>query len=239
MQDIFRRYEKKYLITRERYAALSGLLSQHMEADIFGEYLVRNVYFDTDGWDVVRASIARPLFKEKMRLRSYGEAGLESDVFLELKKKYDGVVYKRRIAVPAGTLAKRSVREVLSEDGSQIAREIGFYMESKAVSEKAHISFKRTALAGVSDTGLRVTFDEGLRFRLEPLELSRPETGAAILPEDILIMEIKTFGGIPIWLARALCENGIFPTTFSKYGACYTEYILKNHGTGGKAYAGA
>jgi len=228
MQSIFKRYENKYLITYAQHAALYNLLSRRMAPDYYGEYLVQNLYYDTENWDVIRASIESPLFKEKLRLRCYGDISQQSDLFLELKKKYDGVVHKRRIAIPADALSGGSVRGAVAKDTSQIAHELGFYLKSHAVSEKMYIVYRRAAFTGTSDAGLRVTIDSDVRFRLGSLDFSCPGYGHAILPQGKTLMEIKTFGGMPIWLARALCDNQIYPTSFSKYGICYTNYILKN-----------
>ena len=228
MQNIFKRYEKKYIITREQYPALKNVLSRHMSPDCFGKYLVQNLYYDTDKWDVVRASIEKPVYKEKMRLRCYGALTHESVLFLELKKKYKGIVYKRRMPVPAETFSGNSIRNFIP-DASQIAREFDFYIKTNAVSEKIYISYKRIAYVGIAEEGLRVTFDADVRFRLDCLDYSRPGDGHAILPQGKLLMEVKTPDGMPVWLARALCENKIFPTAFSKYGVCYTNHILRAH----------
>jgi len=227
MQSIFKRYEKKYLLDRENYAAIADVLSQHMEPDSFGAYLVQNLYYDTDDWDVIRASIEKPSYKEKMRLRCYGELSPESPLFLELKKKYKGIVYKRRMVIPVKTLKERSVLDIVPEGTSQIAREMDFYMKTNAVSRKIYISYWRDAFVGITDKELRVTFDSDIRFRLDCLDYLSPDGGHAILPRDKIVMEVKTKGGIPVWLARVLSENKIFPTSFSKFGACYTDYILK------------
>jgi len=230
MQSTFKRYEKKYIVTREQYAALINVLSRYMEPDSFGEYLVQNLYYDTDGWDVIRASIEKPAYKEKMRLRWYGEMNQESELFLELKKKYKGVVYKRRLAIPVKKLPTGSVREIVPEGGSQIARELDFYMKANAVSGKIYISYWRCAFVGAEDRELRVTFDTDIGFRLDCLDCFHPGDGHFILPQDKMLMEVKTPGGIPVWLARALCENKIFPTAFSKPGVCYMNHILKKSG---------
>jgi hypothetical protein len=230
MQSIFKRYERKYIVTREQYASLENVLSRHLEPDAFGEYLVQNLYYDTDGWDVIRASIEKPAYKEKMRLRCYGEMNQESKLFFELKKKYKGIVYKRRMAVPAKTLPAGSVLDVVPDGASQIARELDYYMKTNAVSGKIYISYWRTAFAGIADRELRVTFDTDIRFRLDCLDSFHPGDGHFILPRDKMLMEVKTPGGMPVWLARALCENKIFPTAFSKFGVCYTNHILKKPG---------
>jgi SPX domain protein involved in polyphosphate accumulation len=227
MQSFFERYEKKYLITREQGAALSAVLSQRAAPAVFGEYTVQNLYFDTENWDVIRASIEKPLYKEKLRLRCYGAPNREGKLFLELKKKYKGIVYKRRIPVPAEVFSGKSIRGIVSGESSQISRELDFYLRTNPVSEKIYISYRRVAFAGTEDEGLRVTFDTDVRFRSYDLSFERPEDGRLIIPPDMMLMEIKTLGGIPLWLTRALSENGVFPRSFSKYGVCYKKYILK------------
>ena len=234
MQSIFKRYEKKYLITREQYSALSEILPRYITPDKFGEYLVQNLYYDTENWDVIRASIEKPLFKEKLRLRCYGLRHQESKLFLELKKQYKGVVYKRRIAVPINACSGKTVRDIVPGETSQISRELDFYLKNNAVNEKIYISFKRTAFAGIEDKGLRVTFDTDIRFRLDRLDFLYPDEGLFILPRDKIIMEVKTLGGMPLWMARTLCENEIYPVTFSKYGVCYTNHILNQPETNPK-----
>jgi len=227
MQNIFKRYEKKYIITQEQHFLLENIFSRHMKPDSFGKYLVQNLYYDTDGWDVIRTSIEKPLYKEKMRLRCYGEMNQENVLFLELKKKYRGIVYKRRMTVPAKAFPAGSVRDVVRADVSQIARELDFYLKANAVYGKIYISYWRSAFVGAEDGDLRVTFDTDMRFRLDCLEYIRPGEGHFILPQEKILMEIKTPGGIPVWLARTLCEKKIFPTPFSKFGVCYTEHIMK------------
>jgi SPX domain protein involved in polyphosphate accumulation len=227
MENIFKRYEKKYLVTREQGTALQELFLRHMEEDRYGTYLVQNLYFDTDGWDAIRESVDKPFYKEKMRLRCYGVPKQGTVYFLELKKKYKGIVYKRRIAIPAASLSGNTVWDAVSAEPSQIARELEFYMKSSAVSEKVYIAYRRVALAGVQDDGLRVTFDTDLCFRTDRLDFTHPYVGFPIMPRHNMLMEIKTLGGMPMWMVRVLSECRIYPTTFSKYGVCYTEHILR------------
>jgi SPX domain protein involved in polyphosphate accumulation len=225
LPSVFKRYEKKYLITREQGAALQSILARRMKRDRFGEYMVQNLYFDTENWDVIRASLEKPPYKEKMRLRCYGAPS--RGLFLELKKKYQGIVYKRRIPVSPADFARRSIREIVAGGSAQIAREFDFYLKTHAVSEKIYISYRRIAFTGTEDKGLRVTFDADARFRAEELNFERPGAGRLIIPPGALLAEIKTPAGIPLWLARALSANGVFPRSFSKFGVCYTEYIAK------------
>jgi hypothetical protein len=227
MESIFKRYEKKYLITRAQGDALRDILARHMEPDCFSSYLVQNIYYDTQDWEVIRTSLERPPFKEKMRLRCYGVPDNEDSLYLELKKKYKGIVYKRRIAFPAGRFARHSVRDIVSGEDSQIARELGFYLQSRPVSERVYIAYRRVAFAGIGDRGLRVTLDSELCFRTEDLHFARPCAGMAILPESSMLMEVKTAGGMPMWLVNELSEQKIYPSAFSKYGTCYSGYICK------------
>ncbi|MCL2244972.1 MAG: polyphosphate polymerase domain-containing protein [Treponema sp.] len=244
MQSIFKRHEKKYVITQEQGAILKEQLARHMKIDRCGEYLVQNLYYDTENWDIIRESIEKPLYKEKLRLRFYGDYNPESQGFLELKKKFDGIVYKRRIAFSLGEIKNRCVREIVSEAGSQISREINFFLNNRNVSEKIYISYKRTAYNGLEDQTLRVSFDRDIFFRYSPLNVFDPEEAARDCPcsggrildpkqdnqngdSSYFIMEIKTESSIPLWLTRMLSENKIFPVSFSKYGTCYTKHILK------------
>ena len=227
MQDIFKRCEEKYLMTKEQHAAIQNTFFLHMEPDEYGEYLVQNLYYDTENWDIIRASLEKLVYKEKLRLRCYGTLEQSSGLYLELKKKYKGVVYKRRIPIPMDGFCVENVRDIVADNPSQIARELDFYLKTNAVSEKIYISYKRSAYAGVEDKNLRVTFDTDVRYRLDLLDYSQPENGYAILPRDGVLMEIKTLGAMPMWMVRSLCENRIFPTSFSKYGMCYIDFFSK------------
>jgi len=227
LQSIFKRLEKKYLITREQGAVIRNVLSRHMTPDDFGEYLVQNLYYDTENWDIIRASIENPIYKEKLRLRCYGIPNQAANLFLELKKKYKGIVYKRRVSIPIKEFSSRTVRDIVSDEPSQIACELDFYLTNNPVTEKIYISYVRSAFAGVEDDGLRVTFDTDIRYRLDCLDYLHPDNGRLVLPPDNMLMEIKTLGGMPLWMSRILCDNKIFPTSFSKYGACYNDIVLR------------
>jgi len=232
MQDIFRRCEKKYLITSEQGATLQRLIVCYTAIDQQGEYLIRDLYYDTASWDIISKSIEKPLYKEKLRLRLYGEYNSESQGFLEMKRKYDGIVYKRRIAFPLGELKDRSVREIVLANDSQISREINYFLKINPVSEKIHIAYKRAAYNGIDDKGLRITFDRDIAFHLCYLDSNKfdeynLDDGRQILDPNQVLMEIKTTGAIPLWLTSALSENNIFPISFSKSGVCYARHISK------------
>ncbi|MCL2232034.1 MAG: polyphosphate polymerase domain-containing protein [Treponema sp.] len=231
MQSIFKRHEKKYLVTKEQAELLQDVIMQHAEIDQYGEYLVQNLYYDTANWDIIQKSIKKPLYKEKLRLRFYGHYDPESQGFLELKKKYNGIVYKRRIAFKLGELNGLNAREIASALDSQISREIRFFLQSNHVSEKVHIAYKRTAYSGIKDRDLRITFDRDIFFRLSPLgnysfAEYNPDADRQILGQNQMLMEIKISGAMPLWLSHALSENKIFSVSFSKFGNCYTKHII-------------
>lgn len=91
------------MITREQQDAILRAMKPYMTQDKFGRSTIRNIYFDTDDCVLARHSIAKPDFKEKLRIRSYSAATADTTVFVELKRKYDHVVYKRRVALPEHT----------------------------------------------------------------------------------------------------------------------------------------
>lgn len=224
MISIFKRQEEKFLITLDEYVKLQKIISDQVPQDSYGKYLVQSLYFDTDKWDIIRASIEKPVFKEKLRLRCYNIPSCNSTIYLELKKKYKGIVHKRRIDFPLEMLRTRNAREIAKNSDSQMGREMNFYLKAYPVSEKVHISYNREAFA--HESGLRITFDTNIHFRTDKLDYENPEGGRKILPDNIVVMEIKTLGGMPMWLARNLSEFHIYPSSFSKYGTGYKKYIL-------------
>jgi len=227
MESIFKRQEVKFVINQEQYAQIYERIADKIPPDEFGEYLVQSLYFDTENWDVIRASIEKPMYKEKMRLRCYGVPGGDSTIYLELKKKYRGVVHKRRIAFPMDRLTGNRARDIAAAEDSQIGRELNFYFQSHPVQEKVHISYNRVAFAD-DRSGLRITFDTNVRFRTNQLDYDNPAGGLEVLSPRFVIMEIKTLGGMPLWLAQTLSELQIYPTSFSKYGTGYKRYVLTN-----------
>jgi len=220
MQTVFSRNEKKYIITTEQAESLISLMAGHVEVDKYGKYWVQNLYYDTEGWDVIRTSMEKPFFKEKMRLRCYGTLENSDRVFLEFKKKYAGVVYKRRLPLLPQDCS--DIRKRLSEDDSQIAKELAYYINRTGVRERMFISYYRQAFAGLHDAGLRITFDSEISYRLDDFGFNSPGVGHAIL-KDAILLEIKTPSNFPVWLAQLLGELGLYTSSFSKYGTCFME----------------
>ena len=217
MQCVFMRYELKYLIDREQKEAVLRAMREPMQPDRFGRTSIRNLYYDTPNYRLARRSIEAPCYKEKLRVRSYARVTDADDtVFVELKKKYQSVVYKRRLPLPEG----EAMHWTKPRDDSQIAEEISsflsFYRELRPV---VFLSYDREAFAGEND--LRITFDENIRFRQTELSLRVDPWGTQLLPPDMTLIEIKCGGSYPLWLAHVLSENRIYKTSFSKYGRAY------------------
>lgn len=219
---VFKRVEKKYLLDEEQYRALRQILEPYMVPDEYGRSTICNIYFDTPDRYLIRTSLEKPIYKEKLRLRTYGIPRDDSIAFVELKKKYKGVVYKRRV-----TMAYRDAYDWLcrgkppKKDG-QIIREIAWFLHFyENLQPAAALCYDRLALYGREDHALRITFDAGIRWRSAPYDLREGDSGAPLLGGNQHLMEIKTGGGMPIWLSDALCDLKIYPTSYSKYGTAY------------------
>ncbi|MGN1003977.1 MAG: polyphosphate polymerase domain-containing protein [Oscillospiraceae bacterium] len=229
IQSTFQRFEKKYLLTSAQYTALLDGMKPYLQPDEYGRYTICNLYYDTDNYQLIRTSLEKPVYKEKLRLRSYGVPGDGDNVFVELKKKFHGVVYKRRVVMEVSeAMAYLSGTARPSQEG-QICHEIDWFLASYHPTPKVFIAYDREALAGREDPELRVTFDTNLRWRGSELDLRRGDGGERFLPEDQILMEIKIPGAAPVWLGRLLSETGIFPTSFSKYGTCYRQNLVGQH----------
>ncbi len=226
IQHSFKRYEKKCLLTKEQYRGILPALKEHLTPDEYGVHTVCSIYYDTDNFDLIRRSLESPAYKEKFRLRSYGVPQPEGMIFAEIKKKYDGVVYKRRVDGSAGQIAAfvRDEEELDGED-PQIQREIRWFLHQYQPAPKVFIGCERVAMLGKTESELRVTFDWNLRWRGDRLDLCKGSDGRPLLPENQIVMEIKTPDTIPLWLVEALSEQEIYAAGFSKYGYCYQNYI--------------
>ncbi len=233
IQSCFKRYEKKYLLNYNQYEAMLAGMKDHMEADRFSNYTICNIYYDTPDWQLIRTSLEKPVYKEKLRVRSYGTVTGADNVFVEIKKKYDGVVYKRRVTMRCLDAVRWLRGEPLSNP-SQIHKEIDWFMQNYKPEPKVFIGYDREAYASTENSELRITFDTNLRWREEAADLRCGDYGTLLLPEEAILMEIKIPGTAPLWLARLLSENKIFSTSFSKYGTYYKDVVLG--GQSGREY---
>jgi hypothetical protein len=234
-QMIFQRVEKKYLVNDSQYAALRSVLAQYMVEDKYSDYQINNIYYDTDDYYLIRTSLEKPKYKEKLRLRCYGRPTPDSTCFVELKKKLKGVVYKRRIELPLGMATSWLERDSALSPDTQIAREISWFKNLYDLKPKMMLTYHRLAYHGKDDPELRLTFDDDIRWRTWNLDLTLPMDGSEILAPGQRLMELKTLGAMPLWLARELERLEIWPVSFSKYGRAYQTLMTQTQETKGAA----
>lgn len=221
-QATFKRYEIKYLLTQREKAAVLDAMEAYMKLDGYGRCTIRNIYFDTDSYRLIRRSLEKPAYKEKLRLRSYRAPKPEDPVFVELKKKYQSVVYKRRLSLP-----EEQARLSFQEDrplpvDSQIADEIEYFREYYGdLSPKVFLSYEREAYYALDGSDFRVTMDENLLYRQEDLDLGALIYGRPLLQKGCTLMELKVSGGLPLWMSHTLNDLRLYKSSFSKYGEAY------------------
>lgn len=221
-QLVFARTEKKYLVDETTFNTLMQALALYTEKDIHDRYTIANVYYDSPSFDLIRRSIEKPLYKEKFRVRSYGVPKSEDTVFVEIKKKFDGVVYKRRETMSCEEAV------VFTEQGipprrTQIMEELAYCLKLHKLLPQIYLAYDRTALYGKDDPLLRITFDDNVRYRFDALDLTVGDRGVQYPLDGCRIMEIKVNGAMPLWLTQILSELRIYPCSFSKYGRIYME----------------
>lgn len=224
-QNKFRRYEIKYLINSRQRDYILTVMSKYMVEDSHGRSTINNIYYDTESFLLIRRSIDKPMYKEKVRVRSYGKASIDSPVFIELKKKYEDVVYKRRFMLTEQQ-AMAYFNNTYKPKETQIVREISYAKDYyEGITPKMMISYERDAFYGKDDANFRITFDHNILWRTNDISLCSDIYGYSLLDDDQYLMEIKTTGAIPLWLVKVLSENHIYKTSFSKYGMAYQTYI--------------
>ena len=220
-QMIFKRHEIKYLITKEQQLQFKQAFEKHMIADEHGESTICSLYFDTPSFQLIRRSIEHPVYKEKLRLRSYGVASSDTKVFIELKKKYKKVVYKRRITLPE----KDAMRYLLNKEidtRTQITDEIDYFMNFySGLAPAMLLMYTREAYYAKDDPDFRITFDRDVLWRDYDLTLDKGIYGRPILEPNQILMEVKTKDAIPLWMTKLLTDNHIYKRSFSKYGTAY------------------
>jgi hypothetical protein len=231
----FKRYEMKFLLNKKQYEALVPELIACMNPDKYCQngknYTIYNIYYDTPDNHIIRTSLSKPYYKEKLRLRSYtSPCSMDDKVFLELKKKTGGIVHKRR-----ATMTLREAYDFIESGkypptsnyiNEQVVNEISYFLSKNKVVPAAYISYSRMAFFGKTDKNFRITFDNDIRTRRDNLYLDKGSSGEQLLQNDQYLMEVKISGSVPMWLAAILSELKIYKTSFSKYGMEYQKYCL-------------
>jgi len=224
---VFNRVEMKYIFDKGQMKGIIDTAGDRLTGDDYEESTVRSIYFDTEDFVLARRSIDKPVYKEKLRLRSYYPAKGADIVFMEIKKKYDGVVYKRRTDMKyqdalewMGGRGRRNPSTQIESEIDQLSRRYGHLIPQML------ITYDRTAMRGSLDDSFRITFDSNVKARTEDVDLGSDIGGKDLLKHGYVLMELKSNGGVPIWLSNYLCENRLYPVSFSKYGAAYKSLII-------------
>lgn len=226
-QNVFKRYELKYIITKEQKEKLLKAMESHMALDEYGRTVIRNIYFDTDNYRIIRKSIESPAYKEKLRIRSYEKAKPKSTVFVELKKKYQSIVYKRRLSLPEMSAMNWVSGGESCEEETQISKEIDYFLTYyETLHPVVFLSYEREAYYSLAGDDFRITFDDNILCRQEDISLEADVWGTPLLEEGKVLMEIKCSSGIPLWMLHILSEEHIYKTSFSKYGTAYKTIIF-------------
>jgi hypothetical protein len=235
--EVFNRYENKYFLTEVMLNRVLAEVERHMVPDKFNRdrrtYTISNIYFDTSDDYLIRTSLAKPKYKEKLRLRAYGVPDRDGMAFLEMKKKFNGLVNKRRTGIPLQDgyqFVKNGGIVSLSEGmNPQVVREISCMIRRYgALQPKVMIAYDRLAYFEKGNPDLRISFDMNIRSRRDDLRLESGNAGTLLLPKGMWLMEIKTASAVPIWLAELLAQEDIYKTSFSKYGYEYKNHILND-----------
>lgn len=221
-QNVFERYEIKYFLTKTQKETLMKEMDGRMQSDKYGRTTIRNIYYDTDSFRLIRDSLDHPVYKEKLRIRSYQRAEIGDMVFVEIKKKFEDVVYKRRVAMPRISAEYWIDYRKPLAFSSQITSEIDYFVDFyEGLSAKAFLSYEREAFSDNKNPEFRLTLDENILARDTELNLGSDIWGQPLLPHGMTLMEVKIAGAMPLWMANFLSSNNIQKVSYSKYGTYY------------------
>jgi len=234
--EVFNRNEGKFLIDKDVYEAINIKLLGYMELDAYNKthdfYTISNIYYDTKDNYLIRNSLSKPQYKEKLRLRAYGVPAVDDKVYLEIKKKFNGLVNKRRTSLILNDayefLSTGEKPKLESYMNKQVINEIDYFLKLYNVEPKLYLAYDRKAMFGKENREVRITFDTNIRTRRYDLKLEAGDYGEPLLDNDKWLMEVKAEKNIPFWLSKLLSEYKIYKTSFSKYGKEYEKMLIKN-----------
>lgn len=219
--SVFERVEQKYILSKSKKDKLLNRISDNLEKDEYFESKICNIYFDNEDNELTINSLEKPEFKTKVRLRSYDVPNSESNVFLEIKDKFEGIVGKRRIKLNLKEFNDYIEKGEMKD--TQIMRELDYYFKYFNLKPKIYVGYDRQSYYYKDDEGLRITFDSNLKSRDYDLKLDLGRDGKNYFDNDTYIMEVKVCGSMPLWLVRSLNEEEIYPVSFSKIGSIYSK----------------
>lgn len=231
--EVFNRYEHKYMLDRETFEKVIKIMDEHMVMDSHNEghtpYTIANIYFDTPDDYLIRTSLSKPEYKEKLRLRAYGVPDADTKVFLEIKKKFKGIVNKRRTKLKLfeayGFVTSGKAPEPKDYMNTQVLHELEYFLKIYNLSPKLYLAYDRIAYFEKDNRDLRISFDMNTRSRRYDLALEAGDYGEKLLPDDVYLMEIKTSLAKPLWLTHMIAELDIKRKSFSKYGTEFKRMI--------------
>lgn len=226
--NVMKRYEIKYRLNKEQVAYFKKQITNYMKVDKYGLTSIASLYYDTPDYRLINRSIEKPAYKEKLRLRSYGLAKENSPTFLEIKRKYEGIVYKRRISLTE-TDADNMIREKESANNNQISRELEAFLDKYQNLEPKYLIIYDRVAYYQDNSDVRITLDMNPRYRTDHLNLHTSMEGTPLLKEGEAILEIKVQNAIPLWLTEILNKGKIYKDSFSKVGTAHTREMIKNH----------
>jgi len=221
----FKRYEKKFLITKTQADLLLERIGDRMLPDEYGETVICNLYYDTPDYLLIRRSLDKPRYKEKLRIRCYGVPQKNSVTFIEIKKKFQKVVYKRRLDTTYAKAVKYLETGEIDASG-QIKNELDWFLKSyNGLKPSTALFYTRKAFFDTENPELRITIDKDIMWRRDDLDLTLGAYGEPLMEDENRLLEIKIPGAVPVWLAHLLSELGIFPISYSKYGKAFLSFI--------------
>ena len=224
---IIDRMEQKYFISSEKYNKLMSLINDKLVKDKYFDERIYNVYFDNDEYDLIIKSLDKPVYKEKIRLRSYSKANLNTRVFLEVKKKFDGHGNKRRVDINYLEAKNYIDKNIIPDTNKQIMMELDYIFKKNDLKPKISLTYDRLSYAFKEDETYRITFDTNIRFSNKKLDLIDLDDEECLF-DDGYIMEVKTLKGYPVWFINALSNLKIYPVSYSKVGEAYLRLKERN-----------
>ncbi len=228
MQEVFNRIEKKYLLDKELMRKLMELINDYIELSEYPFSKICSVYFDTKDKELIRKSIEKPLYKEKIRMRSYGIPSKKDKVFIEIKKKFNGIVTKRRVCITLKEANEYLENHIIPNTNKQIFNELDYCFKRYDLYPSIYVSSERCSYCSKEDKSFRITFDSNIKWRNYDLRLDKGDYGANLINNETYLMEVKTSHSMPLWFVRALSQLQIYPISFSKYGKIYQISLEKN-----------
>lgn len=222
IQQVFRRSEIKYVLSQKEYHLLMDKISPYLEKDEYFKETNCSIYFDNDSNWLAIHSLEKPMYKEKIRIRSYNVPTLTDTIFVEIKKKYDGVGSKRRIPMKLCDfylfLKNHQTFNNLDENQKQILSEIEYVFKFYNLKPTLYLAYDRLSYCDKNNPNFRVTFDHNVRSRKNNLRLEAGDNGKKYFKNNEVVMEVKALGSYPIWFVKSLSSLKIYPASFSKYG---------------------